>query len=114
MDRRAVHGDGCRSAGAGALHDHYNDWTRALGIPPITGSFDFTIEDGQIVAMTNNFNFDDFGPVWTIMGSWTAENGYAHDTLFNPGATNPRLDAESMALWEQITAEFVAEQSGEQ
>ena len=89
-----------------------NAWTGAIGVEPITGSFDFIIADGLIVDLTHNFNLDDFGPVWSAVEDWLLGNHRddAVNVMYNAGRTHSQKTPESLALWEQYTQEFVASQ----
>lgn len=92
-----------------------NDWSRALDVGPFNGSFDFDIVDGQIVAISNNFPPEFSRQAWDRFEGWVRANHLADYSLMydDSGAlSGPHLTSESMALWEQYTAEFVASEEG--
>jgi len=94
------------------------DVTRALGVGPYHGnSFVLDIEDGLIQTVTHNFSPDQFLADTAPFNSWLAAT-YPSDVelMFVPSASGgdefARITPDSIALWENHTAEFVAEQSG--
>jgi hypothetical protein len=88
-----------------------NAWSRALEVGPITGGFDFTVADGQILELTHFFNLGGFDPVWGAFRKWVRDK-HPEDIMgmymVSDLRWTPHYTPESMALWEQYTDEFVA------
>jgi hypothetical protein len=94
-------------------YSHENAWTRALGSAPYKGSrMTFVIDDGLIQEVTNGFaGFTE----WDLFGLWVFNNHPSeYPMLYSEGhrASKPSTTPEAIVLWEQYTAEFVAEKGG--
>ena len=111
---------------------HQNDWSRSLGFDPYPGAeFSIRVADQQLTEVFESpmvteawvtFPGTEFVPeVWNPFMSWL-EKGHPSDidamllppqaddaSAFLPGLRKPIITPESIALWEQYTAEFVAE-----
>lgn len=94
-----------------------SDTTRALGVGPYNGnSFLLEIEDGLIQQVTHNFNTAQFLIDTEVFNSWLAAS-YPSDIelMFVPSVNGgdqfARITPDSIVLWENHTAEFVAEQA---
>jgi len=86
-----------------------NAWSRALQVEG-TGSFDFTTSNGQILKLHNNVHLDFDSPVVGQFFQWVlTTHPEDKEVLYLAGSrTSPNLTAESIALWEEYTNEFVA------
>ncbi|MGH2578493.1 MAG: hypothetical protein ACRDG9_12215, partial [Actinomycetota bacterium] len=107
-----------------------NDITRTLGMEPAPTALSFVIDDGRIETAWfgeggdccyNMFGSPDpvreragergdlFGPVWDMFIEWISSS-HPEDfgRMYDPDRGYPILDAQSIALWERYTDEFVA------
>jgi len=92
-----------------------NAWSDTLGVGPFTGSsYDFVIADGRIQEMKNNFDPREYGPQANdVFRRWLRSNHETTSMIDDASANQaPILTAESIALWEQYTKEFVASLAG--
>jgi hypothetical protein len=90
-------------------YTHNNAWTRALGVEPLTGTFNFVVSDGEIAELNHIFNRADFSPVFAAFTGWVGSNHLEDmDVMFTSVVGVYVLTPESIALWEQYTNEFVA------
>ncbi len=88
-------------------YTHNNAWTRALGVEPVTGTFNFVVSDGEIAELNHIFNWSDFAPVLAAFTEWVGSN-HLEDMDVMIASAGYVLTPESIALWEQYTSEFVA------
>ena len=84
--------------------------SRIVGYPPVEGSFNFTVAEGRIVRLINNFNFNEFSVnVYEKFLVWleTAHPG-GFDQLFRieGNVSTPRLTPEALDLIPIYVAEF--------
>ena len=94
-------------------YEFENDWTRALEHAPIAGEIQILISDGEITRLNSFLDTTQFGDVWESFLGWiSANHPDDFDKMLVSGGTSPLIDDNSIALWEQYTAEFVAEQEG--
>ena len=89
-----------------------NAWSRALGVEPVSGSYDFIVTDGLITRMTHNFNYPEFSPrVWEVTMAWVSQTYSSDLDLLLDTSTPPvarlRLTPEALERWEQVSREFV-------
>ena len=87
-----------------------NDWTRTLGHAPITADVRILTSDGAITNLISTLD-DEFSGVWGAFFTWIEEN-HPDDIDQMYDSVGPLLDADSIALWEQHTREFVASAGG--
>jgi hypothetical protein len=87
-----------------------NDWTRAMSQAPVSGFIEILVTDGQITGLVHTGEIAQFDDVWDAVTDWIADN---HPDTLEQSLTldlrRPILDANSLALWNQYTDEFVAE-----
>lgn len=95
-----------------------NDWSRALGVGPFSAGnqFRFVFEDGRISEVANTFNLRGLSQAWDPFVAWL-EQAHPEDVALMIDETFalgpiPYLTAESIALWETYSDEFVAVESG--
>lgn len=96
-----------------------NDWTRAMGQPPMAGRFRMEISEGQIVWLTEDFPFADLEEAWGAVIEWVqTEHPEDFTTMFLdglPGAglgESAKLTEESIALWKEYNPLIVQSLSG--
>jgi len=71
------------------------------GYPPVEGSFDFTIEGGQINRLSQNFNYDEFGPAYDKFLNWLEgahSGGFGELFRVTGSVSTPLLTPEALAL----------------
>ena len=86
-----------------------NDWTRSLSQVPVAGLIDILVTNGEITGLVHTGEIAQFDEVWDEVTVWV-ENNHPEtiDQTLTPDLRRPILDADSVALWEQYTEEFVA------
>lgn len=110
--------DGCEqrstSENGGLVRCTYqfeNDMSRALDHPPVTGEVNMLVSEGRITQLVSYLDIRQFSDVWEAFLTFVSENHPNDvDTMYVPGGTNPRLDADSRALWADYVREFTAAQ----
>jgi hypothetical protein len=81
-------------------------WGRALSHAPIGGEVQVLVSDSEIATLVLVLD-EEYGGIWETFRIWIDENHPDDfDLMYAPNG--PLLDDESIALWEQYTAEFVA------
>jgi hypothetical protein len=88
-----------------------NHLNRTLGEEPATSYFDLVVEGGRISTAWDPYRFDVFANVGYLFGEWVSRvyPGDLELMLAGPfGTLPPRLDPESIALWERRTEEFAS------
>lgn len=106
----------CDASGAGpsgtvvgCTFDFHSLRSAEIGRGPYPGSFDFTVQDGEIVSVSLDWNIDRFSPqMWEPFAAWVSKN-YPRDVvaMYNADQTNFLLTKKSIRLWEQRTKEYV-------
>ena len=89
-------------------YTHENAWSRAMGLEPFPGSFQFEIADGQILNLENGY-FDDWVPVFVTWSDWLLANhrfDFAVMYEIAPDGMRPLFTPEALALYEPLVAEF--------
>jgi hypothetical protein len=90
-----------------------NDWTRSLSHAPISGFIEILVAGGEITGLVHSGEIEQFDEVWDTVTEWIALNHPdTVDQVLTPDLRRPVMDANSIALWEQYTEEFVAEMGG--
>lgn len=90
-----------------------NDWTRAIGQPPMASQFRVEVADGQIVWLVEDFPWDELEPVWAMVIDWVqTEHPGDYTTMFVDGppgglALSARLTPESLSLWRDYTPQII-------
>jgi hypothetical protein len=93
----------------GCTFDWHGIRSAEIGRGPYPGSFDFTVRDGEIVRVSQDWNIDKFSPqMWEPFAAWVSKN-YPRDAeaMYTPDLGNFLLTRESVRLWEQRTREYV-------
>ena len=92
---------------------HDNAWSRALGLEQINdgGTFTFVVADGTINSFVHDWQQATFSPaVWEVFVPWVHEN---HSNQVQVILTDECCTAittpEANAVWQELTAEYVAE-----
>ncbi|HEY6628422.1 MAG TPA: hypothetical protein VI193_05540, partial [Acidimicrobiia bacterium] len=86
-----------------------NDWTRALSHSPISGFIEILVADDEITGLVHTGEIAQFDEIWDTVTDWIAANHPdTVDQVLTPDLRRPVLDANSVALWEQYTEEYVA------
>lgn len=91
-----------------------SDWTRALGVGPYEVSFLLTVDDGQVRAITATFADEQayLDEVYFVFRTWLLEAHPSDRTVLYDDMNNPIVSADTIALWDAYTDEFVASVSG--
>lgn len=90
-----------------------NDWTRALSHSPISGFIEILVADDEITGLVHTGEIAQFDEIWDTVTDWIAANHPdTVDQVLTPDLRRPVLDANSVALWEQYTEEYVASSTG--
>ncbi len=86
--------------------------SRAVGHPPVVGSFTFLIMEGQITRVVHDFDFADYSPnVYEVFVAWLeAEHPGAFETIYQLEG-GPLLTPEALDLTEGYIDEFEASRS---
>ena len=90
------------------FYTSHNAWSDALGHAPSSGRYFFRITDGRIVKMVNL----EGETAWGSIQAWVRLNHLDDLDLMYTSSGRVLYTPESLALWEQYTAEFVAEVGG--
>ena len=89
--------------------------SKAAGLGPYPGSLATVwIEDGAVTLLTLRLDFRQWFPeVGGPFGAWLSE-AHPEDqrVMHGPEGDHPAVTAVSVALWEQYTAEYIAEKYG--
>ncbi|MGI9608723.1 MAG: hypothetical protein ACR2NL_00360, partial [Acidimicrobiia bacterium] len=96
-------------------YTHANAWTRALDVGPFNaGEAVYVIEDGLITSYSYDLTSSGFSQhAWNVFVRWTADNHPDEIVVIVPDrCCTPSMTPEAIVLWEEFTAEFVAEQAG--
>lgn len=89
--------------------------SKELGLAPYVGSsYVFTVHDGQILTLTDHFEFQTNRynvQVWEPFAAWVGEN-HPQDfgVMYTDGGTDFATTDESIALWRQHLFGYIAEQ----
>ena len=91
-----------------------NAWSGALDSGPYPGEFRFTVEDGQVTGFFLSFGVSrEYATVSEEVHAFqVGRYGDEHLEMYDGGLHIPKLTADSISLWEQMTSEFVEETSG--
>ncbi len=91
-----------------------NAWSRTLDSGPYAGEFRFVFADGQVTGFFLSFGIArGYGSVVEEVEALRVENyDQFREEMYEGGLNRPRLTSESILLWEQLTAEFMARHSG--
>lgn len=84
-----------------------SDWTRTVGHAPITADVQILVSEGAITSLISNLD-GEFVGVWDAFYTWIDEN-HPEDLDQMYGSAGPLLDDDAIALWEQHTEEFAAQ-----
>jgi hypothetical protein len=80
-----------------------------IGLGPYPGSWDLTVRDGEIVAVSLHWEIKKFSPqMWEPFRDWVSKNyPKDFDVMYTGGGGNFSLTEESIRLWEQRSREYV-------
>jgi len=86
-----------------------------IGLGPYTGSsFDVTVHDGQVVAISQAFELGQFSPqMWEPFASWVSSK-HPNDfvAMYTGSGSDSLLSEESIRLWERRSREYVEKVAG--
>jgi hypothetical protein len=92
---------------------HDNAWSRALGMEQINdgGAFTFVVADGTIKSFVHDWQQTTFSPaVWVVFVTWVRDNHIEQlPVILSDECCTAITTAEANAVWQELTAEFVAE-----
>lgn len=93
-------------------YEYEDRLSRAVGHPPVVGSYTFLIMEGQITRIVHDFDFEDYSPnVFEVFVAWLdAEHPGAFETIYQLEG-GPLLTPEALDLTEGYVDEFEASRS---
>ncbi len=92
---------------------HDNAWSRALGMDQINdgGTFTFVVADGTINSFVHGWQQQTFSPaVWEVFVTWVRDNHVDQlPVILADECCTAITTPEANAVWQELTAEYVAE-----
>jgi len=89
--------------------------SKAAGVEPFLGSVaEVWIEDGTVALLRLTFRWQRHVPeVFGAFEAWLADTHPEDErAMWGPERNHPAVTPESVALWEEYTAEYIAERYG--